>query len=79
MVWSIVTVVVLGVVLGACFRAPALLAATAVTVAVAALLLDGPLVSRVMVPVIGLQCAYLAGLGFASLWQRIAAKGRWRG
>lgn len=76
MVWSLVTVIALGVVMGVCFRAPALLVATAATVAAAALLLDGSLLARVLVPVIGLQCAYLVGLALAGMWRRLAAKGR---
>ena len=76
MLWSVVTVAALGIMLGFRFRVPALLAATAATVAVAGVLLDGPLLPRVLVPVLALQCAYLVGLTLASLWKRIAANGR---
>ena len=75
MLWSIVTAVVVGVVLGFSFRVPALLAATAITIAATGFLLDGPLLPKVLVPVLGLQCAYLVGLALAGLWRRIAAKG----
>ncbi|WP_378942286.1 hypothetical protein [Mesorhizobium sp. ANAO-SY3R2] len=75
MLWSVVTVVVVGIVLGFSFRVPTLLVATAVTILATGFLLDGPLLPRVLVPVLGLQCAYLAGLALAGLWRRIAAKG----
>lgn len=75
MLWSVVSVGVLGVVLGFSFRVPALLAVSAGTVAATAFLIDGPLFPRVLIPVLGLQCAYLAGLALAGLWRRIATKG----
>lgn len=75
MLWSVATVVVVGMVLGFSFRVPTLLVATAVTILAAGSLLDGPLLPRVLVPVLGLQCAYLVGLALAGLWRRITAKG----
>lgn len=74
--WSIATVSVLGVLLGVFFRAPALLVATALTVLVTGFLFEGPVLIRVLVPVILLQCAYLVGLALAELWRRFAAGGR---
>jgi hypothetical protein len=74
--WNIVSVFALGVVLGLSFRAPTLLAATAVTIAVTGLLFDGPLLPRVLVPVLGLQCGYLVGAVLANLWKRFAHGGR---
>ncbi len=70
MLWSIVSVSVLGVLLGTSFRAPALLVATALTALATGLLLDAPLVLRILLPVLALQCAYLVGLALAALWRR---------
>ncbi len=76
MLWSIVSVGVVGALLGMTFRVPALIAATAVTVVATSLLLDGPLLHRVAIPVLVLQGAYLAGLVLASLWRRMMPHGR---
>lgn len=76
MLWSVVTVAAFGVLLGFSFRAPGLLAATALTIAATGSLLDGPLVQRILIPVLVLQCAYLVGLTLAGLWRRIAAGDR---
>lgn len=73
MLWSVVTVAAFGVLLGASFRVPALLAATAATAVATGVLLDGSVLLRVMIPVLALQCAYLIGLMLASLWRRPAA------
>lgn len=70
MLWSIVSVSVLGILLGASFRAPALLVATALTALTTGFLLDAPLVLRILLPVVALQCAYLVGLALATLWRR---------
>lgn len=74
--WSIVTVAAFGVLLGFSFRAPALLAATALTVGATGLLLEGPVFQRIVIPVVVLQCAYLVGLMLASLWRRLVAGDR---
>ncbi|MEO5325335.1 hypothetical protein PV773_18685 [Mesorhizobium sp. CC13] len=73
MLWSIVSVSVFGVLLGLSFRVPALLAATAATALATGFLLDGPLLPKVLFPVLALQCAYLVGLSLANLWRRIGA------
>lgn len=73
MLWSIVTVAAFGVLLGFSFRVPALLVATALTAAATGVLLEGPLLQRILIPVVVLQCAYLVGLSLAGLWRRIVA------
>jgi hypothetical protein len=69
LVWSIAAVCALGLLIGLRYRAPALIAATAVTVLACVAL--GP---RQLPAIIGyvllLQCAYLAGLFLAALWRR---------
>lgn len=75
MLWSIVSVSVFGVLLGVSFRVPALLAATAATALATGLLLDGPLIPKVLFPVLALQCAYLVGLSLGNLWRRLGVDG----
>lgn len=72
--WSIVSVAVAGILLGLNFRVPALLAATALIVAVTGLLMHGPLLQRMIVPVLVLQCAYVAGLALGELWRRMPTR-----
>ncbi|WP_157017476.1 hypothetical protein [Mesorhizobium xinjiangense] len=74
--WSHVAVAVVGLLLGFRFRAPALLAATAIIFIAATLIYgvdDTPqtrgLLSGLLL-VITLQLAYLAGLLIAILWRR---------
>jgi hypothetical protein len=69
--WSIVTVGAIGILLGLRFRAPALLAATAVTAITSALLLEGYGVLSILLLVITLQAAYLVGLSCALAWRRM--------
>lgn len=76
MLWSIVAVTAFGVLLGTSFRVPALLAATAATAVAADMLLEGPVLLRVVIPVLALQCAYLIGLVLGSAWRRLADGGR---
>lgn len=71
MLWSIVSVAVAGIWLGLNFRVPALVAATALTVVVTGLFLHGPLLQRMIVPVLVLQCAYLVGLALGELLRRM--------
>lgn len=71
MLWSIVSVAVAGIWLGLNCRVPALVAATALTVAVTGLFFDGPLLERMLVPVLVLQCAYLVGLALGELLRRM--------
>lgn len=75
MLWSLITVAAFGVLLGFSFRAPALIAATALTATATGLLLEGPILQRILLPVVVLQCAYLVGLTLASLWRRIVTGG----
>ena len=75
MLWSVFMAAALGIILGLRFRAGALLAATAATAAAARLLLGGPVLPRVLVPVLSLQCAYVAGLALSGLWKRMVANG----
>lgn len=75
MLWSVVMVAALGLVLGAAFRAPALIAATALTAIATGTLLDGALLPKILIPVLVLQCAYLVGLTLAGVWRRMSAGG----
>lgn len=78
MFWSLVTVGVAGVLLGIRFRAPALIAATAVTVVASSIargrdgLFDGNALLSTLLLVVTLQCAYLVGLVLAVVWRRSA-------
>jgi hypothetical protein len=68
--WSLVTVAALGFLLGLKFRVPALLAVSVATAVAAGSLLEGPMLPRILFPLLVLQCAYLAGLVAGGLWRR---------
>ena len=67
--WSLVTVAAVGFLLGLKFRVPALLAASVATAIAAGFLLEGPLLPRILFPLLMLQCAYLAGLVAGGMWR----------
>jgi len=72
--WGVVTVAAVGILLGLRFSAPALLAATAVTVTASVLFLEGRGFVQVLFLVVVLQCAYLLGLAFSLGWRRFTTK-----
>jgi hypothetical protein len=74
--WSLVAVGVTGILLGSCFRAPALIVVTAVTVVISAVaggtdgLFDRHRLISILLLVVTQQCAYLLGLLLGVLWRR---------
>ncbi|WP_146148899.1 hypothetical protein [Pseudaminobacter soli (ex Li et al. 2025)] len=70
MLWSLVTVAAVGFLLGLKFRVPALLAASVATAVAAGFLLEGPMLPRILFPLLVLQCTYLAGLIAGDRWRR---------
>jgi hypothetical protein len=79
--WSVMVVVLLGLLVGACFRVPALLVATTATIAgnIIVGLFGGVPYDSVLLSTLGLllalQGAYLFGLLFGYLWSRLRVRG----
>lgn len=66
--WSIAAVCAMGLLIGLRFRAPALIAVTAVTVLVC--VAGSRELSAIVGYVLALQISYLAGLCLATVWRR---------
>jgi hypothetical protein len=79
--WAVMGVVVLGLLVGVCFRVPALLVAAAATVAgnIVVGLFGDVSHDSVLLSTLGLllalQGAYLIGLLFGYLWSRLRVRG----
>jgi hypothetical protein len=81
-VWSFIAVAITGILLGLRFRAPALLAATIVTIGASVIasgidgFFDRHILLSTLLLVVTLQCAYLTGLLAAVLWRRTTINDR---